>query len=90
MLSISDAVCTDLGIRFNLIDEANPLVKLMYETSIWLFYGCKIFFPLLLLIYYPTFNPTRRVKAVIATVTLVYILVNLYHLLWIAIAVFYL
>lgn len=87
-LSVSDAVCTDLGIRFNLIDEANPLVKLMYETNIWFYYGSKIILPSLLLIYYPKFKSQTRVKTIIAIVTITYILVNAYHLVWIGMAIF--
>ncbi|WP_231687448.1 DUF5658 family protein [Bacillus sp. FJAT-22090] len=49
VLAILDSIFTDYGIRNNHISEANPLIQLLYDTSIVGFYFIKISLPLLLI-----------------------------------------
>ena len=49
LLAILDSLFTDIGIRQNLIQEANPIMKSLYETSVLGFYTLKISLPILLL-----------------------------------------
>lgn len=45
-LSLFDAFATDFGLRFELIEEANPLMEHVYESSVIGFYFLKLGLPI--------------------------------------------
>jgi hypothetical protein len=84
--SITDAIFTDVGLRLQLIEELNPLVKHIYETNRLSYYGFKLLLPLLLLFLYPRLKPYRRIHASILVTFLIYLAVNVYHAIWLSIS----
>lgn len=87
LLCFSDAAFTDIGLRFFLIEEMNPIVKRIYEWNIVSYYGVKLLLPLLLiLIYYHLKNRKWMNPFILATMAL-YCLVNIYHLIWVSFGV---
>lgn len=87
LLSFADAVFTDIGLRFFLIDELNPIVKRIYEWNIVSYYAMKLLLPMLLIvIYYFTKNRKWINPCILLTVVL-YFFVNIYHLIWISLGV---
>lgn len=80
---ILDAVFTQLGVTFGIVDEANPAVKVVMEKSWMLFYLLKISLPLLLIgiiIYRPLMG---WVKGLIRVSCAVYLSVLAIHFSWI-------
>ncbi|MDG0795205.1 DUF5658 family protein [Cohnella ginsengisoli] len=86
VLSVFDALATDCGIRLQLIQEANPIAKALYESNIVLFYGYKTLLPLLLLflLRYAPERPIVRFGTALAAA--LYAVVAIYHVVWIAFA----
>ncbi|MFD2330742.1 DUF5658 family protein [Cohnella sp. GCM10020058] len=86
ILSVFDALATDCGIRLQLIQEANPIAKALYESNVVLFYGYKTLLPLLLLflLRHAPDRPIVRLGTAIATA--LYAFVACYHVIWIAFA----
>lgn len=83
-LCFADAAFTDIGLRLFLIDELNPLVKRLYESSIIGYYAMKLLLPLsLILIYYRTNNRVWLNPCILVT-ALLYFIVNIYHFIWIS------
>ncbi|MEK0315116.1 DUF5658 family protein [Cohnella sp. 56] len=83
ILSVFDALATDVGIRLHLIQEANPIAKALYEANILLFYGYKTLLPLLLLFLLRHMPERRIVRTGITLATAIYGIVALYHAGWI-------
>lgn len=86
VLSVFDALATDSGIRLQLIQEANPIAKALYESNVLLFYGYKTILPLLLLLLlrHAPERPIVRFGTVLATA--LYAVVAIYHVVWISVA----
>lgn len=88
VLSVFDALATDCGIRLQLIQEANPIAKALYESNVVLFYGYKTLLPLLLLfLLHRDRAPDRSIVRLGTTfATALYAAVAIYHVIWIAVA----
>ncbi|MDF2065931.1 DUF5658 family protein [Bacillus sp. Cr_A10] len=78
---------TDYGIRNNHISEANPLMKLLYDTSIVGFYFIKISLPLLLIYIMTKVQPKRYIRLLLVVALLIYSGVLFQHFFWISMLV---
>lgn len=88
LFSVTDAFFTHMGIHFNMVEEANPFAKVLYDQNILLFYGFKVILPILLFVAYP-YIKSKKILNVASTICfIVYLLVNLYHLFWICLALY--
>ncbi|CAI6063380.1 DUF5658 family protein [Cohnella sp. JJ-181] len=83
VLSVFDALATDTGIRLQLIGEANPIARALYETNVVLFYAYKTLLPLLLLFLLRHAPERRIVHLGTSLATALYGAVALYHAAWI-------
>ncbi|NBD25148.1 DUF5658 family protein [Paenibacillus glycinis] len=83
-LSAFDALATDIGIRMQAIQEANPVAGSLYETSGFLFYGFKILLPVVLLALLRRQRSGVLVRKGVAFATALYGLIAIYHVCWIA------
>ncbi|MFC3801580.1 DUF5658 family protein [Cohnella sp. GCM10012308] len=86
ILSVFDALATDCGIRLQLIQEANPVAKALYESNVVLFYGYKTLLPLLLLFLLRHAPDRQIVRLGTALATALYAIVAIYHVVWIGVA----
>lgn len=78
-----DALFTQLGIRFGIIEEGNPAVKLVMDKSWLLFYLIKGTLPLILL-GIVLFRPLKGwVKGLMKVSCAVYLSVLAIHFTWI-------
>ena len=82
LLAILDAIFSDFGIRNNHIEEANPLMRFVYETSIFSFYLLKIGLPCLLLYFLLNLEPKLYLRLLIGFSLLLYFTVLLQHIFW--------
>lgn len=89
LFSITDASFTDMGIRMGLVEEANPFAKTLYDWHWSAFYGFKVVLPLILLLVYPSIKNKKWINRGIVMCFIFYLLVNIYHLIWMGLA-FYL
>ncbi|MFB5086017.1 DUF5658 family protein [Psychrobacillus sp. PGGUH221] len=87
VLAILDSIFTDYGIRNNHISEANPLMKLLYDTSIIGFYFIKISLPLLLIYIMTKVQPKRYIQLLLVVALLIYSGVLFQHFFWISLLV---
>ncbi|PID16163.1 hypothetical protein CSV63_05870 [Sporosarcina sp. P34] len=81
-LCLLDAIFTDYGLRFGLIEEANLLVSFLYEQSIPLFYVVKLGLPLLLLYIVTVSSSGIIVRISLTTALFIYIAVLFMHIFW--------
>ncbi|WP_052353682.1 DUF5658 family protein [Neobacillus jeddahensis] len=79
-----DAILTHIGIVAGLIEEGNPLMRLVMEQSWFTFYLIKIFLPLILLgLYY--FRPFKGiVRILLYSTCFLYLSILGYHMVWIS------
>jgi hypothetical protein len=84
--SLTDAVFTDIGIRLNLITEMNPFVSWLYDWHFAAYYGIKLILPLLFLLLFPQLKSRQWMHFSAVVLFLLYLFVNLYHLLWVTLA----
>jgi hypothetical protein len=82
---VLDAVLTQLGVSFGIIEEGNPAVKLVIEKSWLLFYLIKVSLPLLLIGIIFRQPLKGWVKALIRASCAVYLSVLAIHFSWIVI-----
>ncbi|WP_216829162.1 DUF5658 family protein [Alkalihalobacterium elongatum] len=82
LLSIADAIFTDIGLRHNLITELNPIMNSIYYTSVFSFYFVKIVLPLALLVFIPYAFSSRLVKRTLVFALVIYFGVFVYHIGW--------
>ncbi|KQL37562.1 hypothetical protein AN959_01955 [Psychrobacillus sp. FJAT-21963] len=90
VLAILDSIFTDYGIRNKHISEANPLMKLLYDTSIVGivgFYFIKISLPLLLIYIMTKVQPKRYIQLLLVVALLIYSGVLFQHFFWISMLV---
>ncbi|PIC99411.1 MULTISPECIES: DUF5658 family protein [unclassified Sporosarcina] len=85
-LCLLDAVFTDYGLRFGLIEEANLLVSFLYEQSIPLFYVVKLGLPLILLYIVTISKLGFWVRITMTTALFLYIAVLFVHIFWLVIS----
>lgn len=78
-----DAVLTNFGIVSGIVEEGNPVMKLVIEKSWSYFYIIKIFLPVTLLgLYY--LRPLKgRVRTLLIVTCVFYSSVLVYHIAWI-------
>jgi hypothetical protein len=81
-LCFADAAFTDIGLRFQIIEELNPLVRSIYEWDVIAYYSMKLILPLLLIIIYYRTRTRVWINPLILVTALLYFIVNIYHLLW--------
>ena len=82
LLTIIDAIFTDYGLRYSYIEEANPLMKFIYDTSTLNFYIVKISLPLLLLHLLTRLQPKIYLRLLIGATLLLYTIVLFHHIFW--------
>lgn len=80
--AICDAIFTDIGLRYEHIEEANPIMRVVYETSITAFYLIKISLPLILLFLITNIKPRPYFRLLIGATLLLYFLVLCKHIHW--------
>ncbi|MGG4490070.1 DUF5658 family protein [Metabacillus idriensis] len=80
-----DALLTVIGLKYGLIAEANPFMKLLYEIHPLLFAGFKLTFSILLLlfIYFRCLPSSSAVKFIAYTASFGYGIVLAMHVYWI-------
>lgn len=78
-----DAVLTQLGIAYGVIQEGNPLMEFAINKSWAFFYLIKISLPLILIgLFYH--QPLRgRIRILLVSACVIYFSVLGYHLFWI-------
>jgi hypothetical protein len=81
--SLMDAMLTDIGLRLQLIDEANPLMRYLYEHSYLLFYGFKIILPLSLFFLAAKVGKRLLINSLFRLSAVVYAGILLLHYYWI-------
>ncbi|OMC89289.1 hypothetical protein BK128_04440 [Viridibacillus sp. FSL H7-0596] len=86
-LSVLDSIFTDFGIRHNHITEANPLMRLVYESSVFGFYSLKIMFPLLLLYILSKVQIKRSLLLLMGAAIILYSVVFIQHIWWISLVI---
>ncbi|MCM3628661.1 DUF5658 family protein [Paenibacillus glycanilyticus] len=84
--SLTDAIFTDIGIRLELISELNPFVSWLYNWHSIAYYGVKLMFPVLFILIYPQLRTRQWIHYSAAALFLLYLIVNMYHLLWVILA----
>lgn len=89
ILSILDSIITDYGIKNMLIEEANPIMKLIHEKSVLSFYFVKIILPSLLIFILLKLKPTKTLKIFMGIALIIYVIVFLIHILWLFLAFVY-
>ncbi|GLX67991.1 DUF5658 family protein [Paenibacillus glycanilyticus] len=86
LFSLTDAIFTDIGIRLELITELNPFVSWLYNWHAIAYYGIKLMFPVLFMLLYPRLSSRLWIRYSAAFLFLLYLIVNLYHLVWVTLA----
>ncbi|WP_197485377.1 DUF5658 family protein [Sporosarcina psychrophila] len=84
LLAVVDSFFTDFGIQKQYITEANPLMALIYDTSIWGFYALKISLPCVLLYLLTEIEQKRYLKLLVGSAILLYSVVLFQHIYWIS------
>ncbi|WP_368668731.1 DUF5658 family protein [Sporosarcina sp. 6E9] len=87
LLAFLDSLFTDIGIRQNHIQEANPIMKGLYDKSVIGFYAFKISLPLFLLSFLSKIQTKKYLKVLLSFTVLLYIFVICLHLFWISLAI---
>ncbi|MFP5112287.1 DUF5658 family protein [Bacillaceae bacterium C204] len=77
-----DAVLTHFGMASGIVDEGNPMMKLVIEKSWSFFYIIKILLPLLLLgLFY--LRPFKGwIRTLLVSTCVLYFSVLVYHMVW--------
>jgi hypothetical protein len=81
-LTLFNAIFTDLGIRSHYIQEANPLMRFLYEKSIPSFYVTKLILPILLLFILLRMDPKPVIHVFLVVSLVLYLIVLIQHLSW--------
>ncbi|REB06428.1 hypothetical protein DVB69_12020 [Sporosarcina sp. BI001-red] len=82
-MSLFDALATDFGLRFELIEEANPVMDYVYEYSVLGFYFVKVVFPLVLFTFQPVVARSRIVQRLLQFTVGLYAVLSGFHVFWI-------
>ncbi len=81
--SILDASLTDIGLRLQLIGEANPLMRFLYDHLYIGFYAFKIILPLSLFFLIAKAGKGLLVKGLFRLSVVVYVGILCMHYYWI-------
>lgn len=84
LASMMDAFLTDIGLRLQLIDEANPLMRFLYEHSYAGFYALKFLLPLSLFFLAARVGKRVLVSGLFRLSVIVYAGILLLHYYWIS------
>ncbi|MFF2753555.1 DUF5658 family protein [Psychrobacillus sp. NPDC058041] len=87
ILAILDSIFTDFGIRNNHITEANPIMRVIYESSILGFYAIKIFLPLLLIYITTKLHLKKIIQLLIGATLLIYTYLLAQHIYWLSLII---
>jgi hypothetical protein len=84
-LNILDGIVTFIGLTLGKIEEANPIMNLLFETSPGLFLGIKVGLSLLLILIYINLKILNAsiVKSLLLITSIFYSFVCLQHYYWI-------
>ena len=83
LLAICDSFITHFGLSNGYIEEANPLMRYMYETSIPGFFSIKIILPILFILIITKLKPNAFLQLLIAGALFLYAFVLFKHIYWI-------
>lgn len=89
VLSVFDSFITDYGLRNMLIEEANPIMRTIYNESVLAFYSVKLFLPALLILIVMKLKSTKTLRVFMMIALLIYIIVFLQHILWLSLFLIY-
>ncbi|MCM3711801.1 DUF5658 family protein [Sporosarcina luteola] len=84
-LCMIDAIFTDFGIRYGHIEEANPLVRSLYDINIIAFYLMKSSLPIILFLFMKYMKPSVIVRNLLIVALIIYTIVIFIHISWIII-----
>lgn len=84
LLATADSLFTDFGIQKKYITEANPLMRLIYDTSIFGFYVIKISLPFILLYILTVVESKKYLQVLIGSTLVLYCFVLLQHIYWVS------
>lgn len=82
--SIFDALVTDFGLRFELIEEANPMIHYVYSRNLSGYYLIKIGFPLVLFPLRSALARSFLVYKLLLFTVILYSILSLLHVGWLA------
>lgn len=80
--SIFDALATDFGLRSDLIEEANPLIKYVYDRNIFEYYFVKLGFPLSLFTLQSVLARSPIVHKLLQFTVGLYSIISMLHIGW--------
>ncbi|RLQ94888.1 DUF5658 family protein [Falsibacillus albus] len=84
ILTTIDAILTDFGIRHHYIHEANPLMNVLYNSSITSFYIIKMALPILLLALLTKVQAKPYIRVLTFLSLFLYVFVMIQHFAWLA------
>jgi hypothetical protein len=87
LASTADACLTDAGLRLHLIDEANPLMRFVYDHSFAAFYACKILLPLSLFFLAAKVRKRVLITGLFRLSVAVYAGILLLHYYWLSVSI---
>jgi hypothetical protein len=82
ILCLLDTLFTDVGIRYQYIQEGNPMIRYLYEKEVLWFYMAKIGLPLALFVMIPFVKRKYFITKLLVICILLYLVVLLLHLKW--------
>lgn len=88
ILATLDAFFTDMGIQNQLITEANPLMRIIYEVNLLGFYFIKIALPVLLIGIVSRLESRPFIVILLHIAISLYVCVLLLHFSWLAMSFF--
>jgi hypothetical protein len=82
--SLMDAGLTDVGLRLQLIGEANPIMAFLYDHSYVAFYGIKIILPLSLFFIAAKVGKRLLINNLFRLSAVIYVGILIMHTYWIS------
>lgn len=82
LLAICDSFITHFGLSNGYIEEANPIMRFVYETSILGFFSIKIILPILFIWIITKLKPNAFLQLLIAGALFLYAFVLFKHVYW--------
>ncbi|MER2261185.1 MAG: DUF5658 family protein [Psychrobacillus sp.] len=83
LLAISDSLITHFGLSNGYIEEANPIMRFVYDKSIFGFFSIKIFLPILFIWIMTKLKPNALLQLLIAGALFLYAFILFKHIYWI-------
>ncbi|WP_251554211.1 DUF5658 family protein [Neobacillus muris] len=84
-----DAALTHYGIISGVIEEGNPIMKLVIEKDWSYFYVIKVLLPIVLIVLITIHPITALIKRLMVSASILYFSVLFYHLTWILLYTFH-